>query len=320
MSDAFVLHGTGPPPVAPSCPVAALVALGDVRAWPGLAKGRRAAPAHVAFQRSLGKARRTSARARPIHWGALISDQITGRQVPWHMGGAAAAGGDAGEADVADPLHGAFLALLRLGCGYYYDFPAREMQTIRKPRLDPLLQLGLAVIPGQPHAARTSSCATSPPARYDSYIRSFATAAKSWGHPFFLRFDAEMNVDWFPWARASTATGPASSSPPGATSTTSSRGGRHQRHLGLVPQHRVHGLLSRSPPLPRRRLRRLDLPGRLQLGHEPRKPNAGRPSPSSSAPATTRSPARSRPPSRWSSARRPRPSTAARRRRGSRTC
>jgi len=34
---------------------------------------------------------------------------------------------------------------------------------------------------------------------YDSYIRSFATAAKAWGHPFFLRFDWEMNGFWFPW-------------------------------------------------------------------------------------------------------------------------
>jgi beta-mannanase len=36
--------------------------------------------------------------------------------------------------------------------------------------------------------------------RYDSYISEFATAAKNWGHPFFLRFDWEMNGSWFPWA------------------------------------------------------------------------------------------------------------------------
>ncbi len=35
---------------------------------------------------------------------------------------------------------------------------------------------------------------------YDQYIRSFALAAKAWGHPFFLRFNWEMNADWFPWA------------------------------------------------------------------------------------------------------------------------
>ena len=37
--------------------------------------------------------------------------------------------------------------------------------------------------------------------KYDSTIRQWATAAKAWGHPFFLRFDHEMNGNWqFPWA------------------------------------------------------------------------------------------------------------------------
>ena len=36
--------------------------------------------------------------------------------------------------------------------------------------------------------------------RYDTYIRNFATAAKAWGHPFFLRFNWEMNGTWFPWS------------------------------------------------------------------------------------------------------------------------
>jgi hypothetical protein len=33
----------------------------------------------------------------------------------------------------------------------------------------------------------------------DTYIRTWAKAAKSWGHPFFLRFAWEMNGSWFPW-------------------------------------------------------------------------------------------------------------------------
>ncbi len=34
---------------------------------------------------------------------------------------------------------------------------------------------------------------------HDAYIRKFAEAAKAWGHPFFLRFDWEMNGGWFAW-------------------------------------------------------------------------------------------------------------------------
>jgi hypothetical protein len=35
--------------------------------------------------------------------------------------------------------------------------------------------------------------------RYDGHIRGFARAARDWGHPFFLRFDWEMNGGWFSW-------------------------------------------------------------------------------------------------------------------------
>ncbi len=36
---------------------------------------------------------------------------------------------------------------------------------------------------------------------HDGYIRQWAQSAKTWGHPFFLRFDWEMNGNWqFPWS------------------------------------------------------------------------------------------------------------------------
>src|SRR6266516_3981594 len=35
---------------------------------------------------------------------------------------------------------------------------------------------------------------------YDSYITTWAQAAKAWGHPFFLRFAHEMNGNWYPWS------------------------------------------------------------------------------------------------------------------------
>lgn len=36
---------------------------------------------------------------------------------------------------------------------------------------------------------------------HDGYITQWARDAKRWGHPFFLRFDWEMNGDWqFPWS------------------------------------------------------------------------------------------------------------------------
>lgn len=35
--------------------------------------------------------------------------------------------------------------------------------------------------------------------KYDGYIEQWAKEAKAWGHPFFLRFDWEMNGSFFPW-------------------------------------------------------------------------------------------------------------------------
>jgi len=34
---------------------------------------------------------------------------------------------------------------------------------------------------------------------WDSYIRAWASAAKTWGHPLMLRYDWEMNGPWFSW-------------------------------------------------------------------------------------------------------------------------
>jgi beta-mannanase len=34
---------------------------------------------------------------------------------------------------------------------------------------------------------------------FDPYITAWAAVSKAWGHPYFLRFAAEMNGNWFPW-------------------------------------------------------------------------------------------------------------------------
>jgi beta-mannanase len=37
--------------------------------------------------------------------------------------------------------------------------------------------------------------------RYDVYRRDWARAAENWGHPFFLKFDHEMDDHWsYPWS------------------------------------------------------------------------------------------------------------------------
>ena len=42
---------------------------------------------------------------------------------------------------------------------------------------------------------------------YDAYLTQWATAARSWGKPFMLRFNHEMNGWWYPWGEGRTSTG-----------------------------------------------------------------------------------------------------------------
>ncbi len=41
---------------------------------------------------------------------------------------------------------------------------------------------------------------TIPRGDHDAYIREWARGAKAWGKPFFLRFNHEMNGDWYPYS------------------------------------------------------------------------------------------------------------------------
>ncbi len=43
---------------------------------------------------------------------------------------------------------------------------------------------------------------------FDTYITQFATDAKAWGHPFFLRFAHEMNGTWYSWSEKENGNSP----------------------------------------------------------------------------------------------------------------
>lgn len=43
--------------------------------------------------------------------------------------------------------------------------------------------------------------------KYDAYLTRWATSARDWGHPFFLRFNHEMNGWWYPWSEGKESDG-----------------------------------------------------------------------------------------------------------------
>ncbi|MGA8365048.1 MAG: glycosyl hydrolase, partial [Solirubrobacteraceae bacterium] len=81
----------------------------------------------------------------------------------------------------------------------FYTFPTSAMENIRNYGAIPFLTWGSQSTPSsldEPNFQLSDVIR----GRYDAYIRRFAEEVREWGHPFFLRFDPEMNGFWFPWS------------------------------------------------------------------------------------------------------------------------
>ena len=137
---------------------------------------------------------------RGLYWGAWIGDQLTGGQPPWDMSAVSR----------FEQLTGKGLSLVEFAAPFaecstspctFYRFPAKEMETLRNYGAIPFFSWGSQSNPVPGDLSEPSfQLADIVNGTYDSYIREFATQAREWGHPFFLRFNWEMNGNWFPWS------------------------------------------------------------------------------------------------------------------------
>ena len=170
-----------------------LLALAAVLATPAAAKPGKAA---------VDSARRVNPPQLPAYWGAWIGKQLTGEEPPWDMRPVAQ----------LESILGKGMSLVGLGSPFadcsptpcrYFEFPTKEIEKIRAYGAIPFFNWS------SQESAVNPSLTTSMPdfqlsdvlsGGYDPYIRRFAVDARNWGHPFFLRFDWEMNGNWFPWA------------------------------------------------------------------------------------------------------------------------
>ncbi len=136
----------------------------------------------------------------PLYWGAWIGDQITGEEAPWDMSAvkrfATKVGKGLSLIEFATPL--AECDGTNSNC-QPSQFPTAAMQAIRDYGAIPFLSWSTASTPGNLNQAdfQLSDIVHK---RHDDYLKAFAKEAAAWGHPFFLRFDWEMNGNWFPWA------------------------------------------------------------------------------------------------------------------------
>jgi Glycosyl hydrolase family 26 len=147
--------------------------------------------------------------ARPAgaqdYWGAKIGTQFGALPPPYDMAALASFRRAVGRA----PSIVAFNIPFE-GCSSscnYYSFPETQLQAIRNYGAIPMLNWGSESSPSSADEP-DFRLANVTSGRFDAYIRSFALEAKAWGHPLFLRFDWEMNGNWFPWAQAANGNNP----------------------------------------------------------------------------------------------------------------
>jgi beta-mannanase len=148
-------------------------------------------------RRCSAKPARASGAPHPLFWGATIGSHLTGEQAPWDMNAVTAFEQHAQKSVSMVQFFQPF-AQCGSSCSFY-DFPAKPMESIRAHGSIPVLSWSSQSIPSslnEPDFQLSDVIE----GRYDEFIREFATEAKAWGHPFFLRFDWEMNGNWFPWA------------------------------------------------------------------------------------------------------------------------
>jgi hypothetical protein len=136
--------------------------------------------------------------AAPLYWGATIGSHLTGNQAPWDMSAVAKFEEEAGKGVSLVHFFQPFANCGGSSCSFY-GFPTTPMENIRSHGSIPVLSWSSQSIPSsvsEPDYQLSDVIA----GRYDSFIKTFAAAAKAWGHPFFLRFNWEMNGTWFPWS------------------------------------------------------------------------------------------------------------------------
>jgi len=134
----------------------------------------------------------------PLYWGAQIGDQLTGEAAPWDMRALSTFQGMAKKPLSLVSFSAPFAECNGSDCTFI-NFPLTPMENARGYGAIPFFSWSSSSTP-ETGPQRPWKLSKIIDGSLDPYIRKFATSAKEWGHPFFLRFDWEMNGFWFPWS------------------------------------------------------------------------------------------------------------------------
>jgi len=131
--------------------------------------------------------------AASAYWGANIGPHLTGASPPYDMTAA----------DQFESMAGKRMSLMEFSLPWAYcntdpcsfiPFPTAQMEAIRQRGSIPVFGWAsysqpLTMVEPDFTLAKIAGGA------YDDYIRQWADDARDWGHPFFLQFDWEMNIN-----------------------------------------------------------------------------------------------------------------------------
>ncbi|MEI2701385.1 MAG: glycosyl hydrolase [Baekduia sp.] len=139
-----------------------------------------------------------SADPGPVYWGAWIGSHLTGNEAPWDTNAITAFERNAGKKVSLLHFSSPFGDCYQSPCSYY-GFPQTEFTKLRTRGTIPFFSWASNALPttGDQSNYQLSDILSG---RHDAYITQWATAAKNWGSPFFLRFNWEMNGNWFSWS------------------------------------------------------------------------------------------------------------------------
>jgi hypothetical protein len=140
------------------------------------------------------------------YWGAWIGPQLTGTAAPWDMNAVTEFEQMTGKPLSMVEFSSPFADCSKSPCSYF-SFPWDPFDAIRAHGAIPFFSWGSQSIPGDA-PQDDFQLADVLAGTYDSYISAWATRAAEWGHPFFLRFDWEMNGNWFPWGEGTNGNQP----------------------------------------------------------------------------------------------------------------
>jgi hypothetical protein len=167
---------------------------------------------------------------KQIYWGALIDAPTVGvtcGNPPWCMDGKDQNGNTASDAVSLFENHAQKkISILHWGTPWfnstswptnnYYPFQTNLFEKVRARGSISLFTWGpwdgngnkttqpnfslSRIINGSRYGANCDITVTSTCKTFDMFITEWATAAKNWGYPFFLRFAWEMNGSWYSWS------------------------------------------------------------------------------------------------------------------------